>query len=79
MEGTIVYSRISKLVNILPTGLQAYILGGTLLSVGRKSHQNITLDGSYSYDPDEKTSSKLRYGFYVIFRTLHFLLGHSVN
>ena len=63
MEGTIVYSRISKLVNILPTGLQAYILGGTLLSVGRKSHQNITLDGSYSYDPDERASSKLRNHF----------------
>ncbi len=60
IKDTIIYASMDKLINIVPTGLNAVIKGGTVKSVGRRNHENITLDASSSYDPDFRHQSNLR-------------------
>ena len=60
MAGTIVYSNMEKIVNIKPSKMKAVIKGGTAILVSRKSHKNVTLDASHSYDPDDRSFRGLR-------------------
>ena len=61
MEGTIVHNHLSNMLNVLPSKIKAIISGGTTVLTTRKSHKNITLDASQSYDPDDKSFKNLRY------------------
>jgi len=61
MKDTIVHTRLHRVVNIIPSEIQAMIAGGKMILVSRKSHENVTLDASKSYDPDERNFTNFRY------------------
>ncbi|XP_065052790.1 polycystin-1-like protein 1 isoform X2 [Rhopilema esculentum] len=61
MKGTVVFTKISKRINVLPTEMRAVIRGGDVVSIGRKSHENVTLDASDSFDPDDNEREPLRF------------------
>ena len=61
MKDTIVNTRLHRIVNIIPSEIKAKIAGGKMILVSRKSHENVSLDASKSYDPDERNFTNFRY------------------
>eukprot|EP00794_Sanderia_malayensis_P003607 gene3607-4116_t len=61
IKRTIVYSEVKKIINIVSTGLVASIKGGSERKIGRRNHENITLDATDSHDPDSNDFSSIRF------------------
>ena len=59
MQGTNVYSNDSLNLEVVPSPLVSSIKGGLYRQVNRQD--NVTIDGSDSYDPDNDTSRNMKY------------------